>query len=389
MDDEEAFGDAHIFFGSKRVHLAHVPGRAVNYIHADYAPGTDDSSLARTLSRAKPIPHDDGEPPIVVPCMPCLDQVVASGAAPSEDVSSWPEYLRTPLIKVPEATPGEPLAFASGTRSATFKLGDTWYRLKGSGNHDQGFIIRDGTTQGVEWRDIRGCAFEHTAICENYMGSRLDAHMAPLGIPGANGAMGYYVYDAPNQVSSLLCTVIFYANLAHSFDSLPLTSLIPGYYVYDAPNQPLGAAFPPACIVETTLGDRRFGTHVLAGIELLLDRLLDDSAIDVPALLALFPEARPRVERSLACFHEPYGITLTSTLMGDHCLAVMYRTGEEGLTFKMPRDEKVFACALGSALPERAPERTTLPRQHFRDTGDGAGVKDADGRWGDAWAQAW
>ena len=345
-----SFGDAEIFFGSKRVHLAHAPGRAVNYVHANYAPGTDDASLARTLSRAKPIPHDDGGRPVVVPCMPCLDQVVASGAAPSEDVSSWPEYLRTPLIKVTEATPGEPLAFASGTRSATFKLGDEWYRLKGCGNNDQGFILRDGTTKGVEWRDIRGCAFEHTAICENYMGSRLDAHMAPLGIPGANGAMGYYMYDAPNQ--------------------------------------PLGPAFAPACIVETTLGDRRFGTHVLAGIELLLDRLLDDSAIDVPALLAKFPEARPRVEPGPTSWYAPHGVTLTSTLMGDHCLAVMYKTGEEGLTYKMPRDENIFACAIGSELPERAPDRATLPRQYYRDTGEGAGVKDADPRWGEAWAQA-
>ena len=347
----QPFGEDELFMGSKRVHLSAVPGRVVNYIHADYAPGMDDASLARTLSRKEPIPHPDGGRPVIVPCMPCLDQVVASGAAPSSDVSAWPEFLRTPLMKVPDAdaSPDEPLAFASGTRSCTVKLGDSWYRLKGSGNHDQGFIVREDSTKAHgEWRDIRGAAFEHTAICENYMGSRLAARMAPLGIPGANDAMGYYIYAAPNL--------------------------------------PLGPAFEPACIVEKTLGDRRFGTHVLAGIELLLDRLIDADAIDAEKLLTLFPAARPRV---VPAFDAPYGVTMTSTLMCDHCLAVMYKTGTNGLSYDIPRDETVFSCALGCEdFPETAPDAGILPRQYYRDTGEGAGVKDADPRWGEAWAQA-
>jgi hypothetical protein len=68
------------------------------------------------------------------------------------------------------------------------------------------------------------------------MSAQLDASMGPAGIPGANGAMGIYHYDTPNQ--------------------------------------PFGPAVSvPACIVETTRGDRRLGSHVLAGIELLLPLL--------------------------------------------------------------------------------------------------------------------
>ena len=53
---------------------------------------------------------------------------------------------------------------------------------------------------------------------------------------------------------------------------------IEGHYVYTGEKElPLGLSnpdFQTACIVQKTRGDRRFGTHVLAGITLLLDSFL-------------------------------------------------------------------------------------------------------------------
>ena len=66
-----------------------------------------------------------------------------------------------------------------------------------------------------------------------------------------------------------------------------------GAYEYDAPNQPFGPDLSvPACIVEGTRGDRRLGSHVLASLEIIMPTLVDASALDVDALIALFVEPR-------------------------------------------------------------------------------------------------
>ena len=134
------FGDDEIFYGSVPVHFRRVAGRAVRYDEATYAPDAEVDAVTghpnRTLKRKDPIPHADGGAPVVVPCMPCLD-VLGGDAEGDDDVSSWPEFLRSPLIKCAEAVAGEPKAFASGCRSACVKLEGKWYRLKGSGNNDQ------------------------------------------------------------------------------------------------------------------------------------------------------------------------------------------------------------------------------------------------------------
>ena len=45
------------------------------------------------------------------------------------------------------------------------------------------------------------------------------------------------------------------------------------------------------------------GTHVLAGLELLLPDLVDETLVDVEALKALFPEVRqvPHLDHSCVC----------------------------------------------------------------------------------------
>ena len=97
------YGDDEIFYGSIPVYLKSVPGKTIAYIHSHYSPDSvrDNNDMpTNTLLRKDEIPHSDCGPPIVVPCMPCLD-VVASEE--STDLRDWPELLRSPLIKVHES----------------------------------------------------------------------------------------------------------------------------------------------------------------------------------------------------------------------------------------------------------------------------------------------
>ena len=157
----------------------------------------------------------------------------------------------------------------------------------------------------------------------------------------------------------------------------------------------LGELFATACAVERTLGDRRLGTHVLAGLQLLLPLLVDPAPIsapdattraqptgvaagDVPMgiavgiavgsavgrdvgggsmvpadLLAIFPSTRPNGTD-----------VATADLMTDAMLAFELQAGN-GLDFAMPREPALFADATNArtVLRERAPPAGSLPSQ--------------------------
>jgi hypothetical protein len=70
--------------------------------------------------------------------------------------------------------------------------------------------------------------------------------------------------------------------------------------------------------MQRTRGDRRLGTHVLAGVELLLPALLDPAAaaMQTPALLCRFPPAR-------AALAAPAGdaVVLSADFMTDRMMA--------------------------------------------------------------------
>ena len=196
---------------------------------------------------------------MAVPGIPAIDYVAE---APSQNLDDWPAALRQPLIKVDcESVSTEMHSVASGVRSALVKIDGKWFRLKGCGNYEQGFPLRhskqslnrDGSVK-EPWRDIRGCAFWHTAVRENVMTSKVAASLGPLGITACNKPLGIFEYSAPHQ--------------------------------------PLGAAMPPCCIVMETRGDRRLGTHVLAGLAMLLPQLIDLDAVDMPTLMNTFPAHR-------------------------------------------------------------------------------------------------
>lgn len=361
-DDEEAepFGSDELFYGSIPVYFKQVPGETLVYTHSEWMPLDDAESLKTTLSRTRKMgPKAD----IVVPAIPALEigqrelnpNRQRGGMDDSDDeleeghISQWPLLLRKPLIKVPADKASlrgalGPKAFASGVRSALIKLNSKWYRLKGSGNNDEGFIVRTSapSKKGEKpWRDVRGSAFFHTALRENYMTAAIAHELEPQGILGANTSMGLYEYGVPNQ--------------------------------------PLGPEFPLACIVEGTRGDRRLGTHVLSGVQLLLPLLLEEGQLDLETLKNAFPEPRRDI-----------GTPSTDAFLTDHMLATeMIMQGfmdpaSHGLDFNIPRDETSLAAGHSLFLPHKAPAPGQYPVQWMR--GDQPN-KDMDPRWHALWDQ--
>ena len=248
-----------------------VAGEVIPFSPDDWA--FDPASLAAVVARAAQGGEDigDGQPGVVVPAVPCLDYVcVRVGGEPRAGPDT---PFPSPLIRVPPATAGAGSArgVASGTRSALLKRGGgAWYRLKGCGNNEAGFQVRlvDAQAGAPAWRDVRGCAFVKESITELTMCARVAAALAPADSLCANGAVGFARYR-------------------------------------DAAQLPFGDRVPTACIIETTIGDRRLGTHVLAGFDLTLDRLLN--AVAPPAggeacpFDAAFPPGRPRQQEQTSC----------------------------------------------------------------------------------------
>jgi hypothetical protein len=331
---ESDFGVKELYYGSIRVHLEPVPGKSVAYIHSAYTEARGAEAVAKNTARNKPIHLGEGKKPVIVPALPSLDWILRDDLDDSHDqavaaeIQRWPKLIQTPLLKVPGE--GGPWAVASGVRSAIVCLDGAMYRLKGSGNEDKGFILREQKTSGAV--EIRGCAFRHTATVESRWSTELGDSMKPLGIASANEAVGWWEYDDPNM--------------------------------------PLGPLVRPVCIIQRTYGDRRLSTHVLSGIEKILERFVDVPALD---LHEAFPPARPLTDRGVP--------EDTASLATDHMLSYHFLGKDlspldihsvvRGDAFDLPRDGTLFANSLALILPEKAPD-ADLPKL-------------ADARWETLW----
>lgn len=311
-----------IYFGSELVSLAEVPGDVDSYEHASWAHDFSEPALEITrarLHRLKAHGYDVAD--VIVPAVPARE--LHHKGKPMEP-KEWPmPIVRGPYLKVPRIEKSAATAVASGARSALMRADDgKWYRLKGCGNHDEGVVVRENAGG---WRDLRGVAFMHTATRELYWTTKL--------------------------ATAIECT--------------PSANVALGRFLYSAPNAPFGEKDPnmrPACVVHQTLGDRRLGTHVLAGLHLLLPCLLDAACLSSGAddLRGAFPAMRP----------DPRDVS-TAQLASDHMLArELFWSGigadAPGLQWdELPRDASCFGCFRkgSAALTIRAPQTTPAPRQ--------------------------
>lgn len=249
------------YFGTKETFLKQVHGTSTTFLESEWC--LDSSSLAKenALVHQERLVLDNCDIPIAVPGIPAVDYVRKNCDLPGPPISN-PKLLEFPLLKTIESESNVSgyVGIASGVRSALIKVDSLWYRLKGCGNNVDGFPMRvhylpsaDGTGEKIPaWQELRGCAFPQTTSRELVITSQLSRALEPQGILSANTPVGYASYD-----------------------------------------HPLNPHVKPTCIITETKGDRRFGTHVLAGVELILPLLLDIPAIDRSKLSEMFPALRP------------------------------------------------------------------------------------------------
>ena len=219
------------------------------------------------------------------------------------------------------------------------------YRLKGCGNNDEGFVIKYEISRKTKkmTKQIRGSAWIHTAMRENYMTSHLANTLEKKGVLGANAAMGAYLYGPSNQ--------------------------------------PFGSEVSvPCCIVQETYGDRRLGTHVMSGLALLLPKLLKTESLNLVELMKSFPKTRLNLNSA----DDP--VVSTAALMSDHMIAVelhannLVPDGTHGVSFNVKRDDSLFAAGATIALPHRSLKRNDYPAQWTRN-----GSKSMGKRWRRKW----
>jgi len=142
------------------------------------------------------------------------------------------------LIKVSDNSRDRIKGFQSGIRSAIVQWNDgKFYRLKGCGNNNDGFTIRK-MGMPKDAIEVRGCAFKHTAIRELYMSEVIGEVLSKNGFDSTNHPIGFWMYDEiENPILGLKNEMKF----------------IDKY-----------------CAVFEILGERRWGAHLLPGIESLI-----------------------------------------------------------------------------------------------------------------------
>jgi tRNA-dihydrouridine synthase A len=281
--------DELIYFGSRRAFLSMVEGNAHSFVPSEWETDKSEASLRLIRARNNPFPvsSESDNFNLIIPAIPAFN-FIRNPNSKELNNNQFPDELKVPLLKTKENKTKEnqePLrAVVSGIRSCIVRTTSGWYRLKGCGNNTDGIIVRknsNGTT------DLRGVAFPHTAIRELAMTSRLEEELLDHDVVNANKAIGWWSYTGKTPFASEETSV---------------------------------NDIQPTCIVEQTFGDRRLGTHVLSGLEVLLPSLLSKEIKDddyISTLTSLFHTSRP----DPLCYS-------TSEILSDHMLArELYMSG--------------------------------------------------------------
>jgi hypothetical protein len=163
-------------------------------------------------------------------------------------------FLSQPFIKCKEIKDYTPClkCMQSGHRSAIVKDPKTgyYYRLKGCGNDELGFNLLKSEGYMEEY-NTRGSQFVSTCSRELYYSEKINEELKKLKIPCANLPVGFWKYDKNLAVLP---------NEKVKKEDLPvLENKVPEVDKY--------------CGIFRTLGDRRLRTHLLCGIEKLLEKI--------------------------------------------------------------------------------------------------------------------
>lgn len=129
--------------------------------------------------------------------------------------------------------------FQSGIRSCIIPLNQNFYRLKGCGNLNQGFITKqlNFRKNGIE---IRGCQFPNTSIRELYFSDKIQKILDEYKIKVSNECVGLFYYD---KIDPLYKEKL---DLKDEKDRITKT-----------------------CGIYKSLSEKRVGCHLMPGIEFL------------------------------------------------------------------------------------------------------------------------
>ena len=144
------------------------------------------------------------------------------------------------------------IGIKSGKRSCIIKgkTGD-FYRLKGCGNLKSGFtLLENENYQFFKKFEIRGCQFENNVFRELYYSHKVNEFLKKYNMYCANIPIGYFKYS--NDIKFI-------------DDSLNQKNKI----INEAPE------VDKYCSIFKTLGDRRLGTHLLKGIEIIFEAIIE------------------------------------------------------------------------------------------------------------------
>ena len=171
-----------------------------------------------------------------------------------EDEKETTDFLLSlPLIKCKEIKDYTPVfkCMQSGHRSAIIKDPKTglYYRLKGCGNDELGFNLLKSEGY-IEEYNTRGSQFNSTCFRELYYSEKINDELKSLNIPCANIPVGFWKYDKNINVLP---------NEKVKKEDMPvLQNQVPEVDKY--------------CGIFRTLGDRRLRTHLLCGMEKILEK---------------------------------------------------------------------------------------------------------------------
>ena len=163
--------------------------------------------------------------------------------------------LNQPMIKCKEIKGYSPCykCIVSGHRSAILKDPKTgiYYRLKGCGNDEIGFNLKKADGYFTEF-NTRGSQYVTTCARELYFSEKVDENLKKkINIPCANMPVGFWKYD---KVLNIL------PNENVKKEDIPLVeNQVPEIDKY--------------CGIFRTLGDKRLRTHLLCGLEKILENI--------------------------------------------------------------------------------------------------------------------
>ena len=256
-----------LFFGSpsQLVHLIQIKSRKQFYKKEDFINKLTNQSIISTLKYRFPqIYLGKDYENLVLPCV-SASEIFSKRYDCELDYCDFTgnDIINQGLIKVPEQTEIKEKfkAYQSGKRSAIIKWKDNqYYRLKGCGNLNQGFPI-EPMNFPKKAIDIRGCQFKHTAIRELFMTEAINTILNKEGFQCANVPKGLWIYD----------------NL--EFPEILKNELI---------------LVDKCCSVFRVLGEKRFGCHLMPGLEIILAEMSKKLklSLDNKEVFNFFPSER-------------------------------------------------------------------------------------------------